>query len=232
MILWGFLILPPLALGNVGDSSLAKNLEIVLVGNKQKSQGIVERGAEGAALLLVSPSRVENAKLVQDLWAQFDLWLQVNGEDLSLETLTTLEGILEDVIDANESDPRYTKTGWKPALFYGFLTTAAVKATGAFWFRRLLRKVNIKIRKTEQETKGKCCRSSLIHLTKTGFSKIYRSYPGLTEWGLLSGTFSLGYYVFLYKDEEPGDLEQDLAERQILPKIRKLKETALPQKDL
>jgi hypothetical protein len=213
------------------DRTLEKNLELILIGNKSKSQGIVERGAEGVMLRLISPSRVEQKELVNELWNRFDQWIVANGPQLSFETLVTIEQALEDVVDATEDDPAYTKTAWKPSLFYGMVTGGIIKATGAFWFRRLLRKLNVKIRKSEQKDGKRCCRSWIFELAKTSFSKVYRRYPATTEWSLLSAGASMGYYFFLYKDEEPGDREQHFAERQILPRLRELKETATRQTD-
>jgi len=96
----------------------------------------------------------------------------------------------------------------------------------------LLRKLNIMIRKSDQTAKKRCCRSWILNMARTGFSKAYQRYPGTTEWALLSAGSSLGYYLFLYRDEEPGDREVHFAERQILPKLEKLKETAVAEKDL
>lgn len=230
-ILLAFCVVSAQAVLASADRTLEKNLELILIGNKSKSQGIVERGAEGAMMRLISPSRVEQKELVADLWNRFDQWLEGNGPQLSFETLITLEEAIEDVVDATEDAPVYTKTAWKPALFYGMLTGGIIKATGAFWFRRLLRKINVKIRKEEGKDGKRCCRSWIFDLAKTSFSKVYRRYPGTTEWALLSAGASVGYYVFLYKDEEPGDREVHFAERQILPKLRKLKETAPRQSD-
>jgi hypothetical protein len=231
LILFGFCAVSAEVSAAAVDRTLEKNLELILIGNKSKSQGIVERGAEGVMLRLISPSRVEQKELVNELWSRFDQWIDANGPQLSFETLVTIEQALEDVVDATEDDAAYTKTAWKPSLFYGMLTGGIIKATGAFWFRRLLRKINIKIRKEEHKDSKRCCRAWIFDLAKTGFSKVYRRYPGTTEWALLSAGASMGYYFFLYKDEEPGDREQHFAERQILPQIQKLKETATRQSE-